>query len=357
MISSPLDPSRHPEIEHRRAEVLGRLDGRLPIRPKPLHHEKPESYLARALSRNFLSPNLSEYLFRKYREVYPEPADENLMAMIAERKGGLDPGFFQRVRPTPRPHPDGSTCNRCGHNFGEQYACRLCSAGEIVKIYPTIERNVCLRHQLWIAPGVHTALQPAVDPVAIGIERKFRKLVRTSRVDAPMLSALVDAYRRVRLVRNCTADQGFIMAGASYGSMVNLAQALTQSRFVAAFFDPRMTFYQSHSLLSSVVAMTTSNHAPGITQALWEQYRPVFLRVREWSAPGRRPMRWTGHDFGLNEQVLASWQPLPKSFEPFRRFMDVAQHEGIPGTQAKAVPVVTRQANATHARKPRGDAS
>lgn len=144
------------ELVDRKALVLERLDKRLPIRPRPLHRETPESYISRALRQNSLSATLNDFLIRKYREVYVDLPEKELIALIAERKGGLEPGFFERVRPSVRPHPDGGSCERCFHNFGEQFICRLCASGQIARQYSWIEQNVCLRHRLWIAPGVHT---------------------------------------------------------------------------------------------------------------------------------------------------------------------------------------------------------
>uniref|UniRef100_UPI003989F879 hypothetical protein n=1 Tax=Mycetocola sp. TaxID=1871042 RepID=UPI003989F879 len=220
----------------------------LPIRVRPADRETAENYLRRLYGANFLP---AEEERKNVNALVRAGVADRVTAreVLAEIRGGLTRGHFVRANAAGLEHCDGSSCSRCATGLHERYACKLCVGDEsAVRQYPHLDGNVCLRHKLWIAPGVGPASQQRVNNDSLRAERKFRRLVRERRVDAPRFAEMLSAFRRWEVA---TGNHD----GDHYGALVDIAGTIFAAAFQRRIFDPRIGFAEGYGLVEDAVRL------------------------------------------------------------------------------------------------------
>lgn len=281
----------------------------LPIRVRPGHRETAESYLQRLYEANLLPPGEQEKNVKAFVRT-GEADSATAREVLAEIRGGLYQGHFARSQVAGLEHHDGSSCPRCTTGLNERYACKACVGEESAVQYPHLDGNVCLRHKLWIAPGVVPAAQHRVGNDALRAERKFRRLVRTGRVDAVRFAELLSAFRRWGEAtgnRDCE----------HYGALVDIAGIILSAAFQRRIFDPRITYAEGYDLVEEAVRLHLQDNPVIVVDAIWAMLRPGHLLVRECLEYGRVLDDMDPHAFRPAIGRPGVFRPL----EPFARHL------------------------------------
>jgi len=302
-----------------------------PLAVRPLRYEVPKSYVRRLIDANYLPENIVGFLIDKARQENPSMPHDEALREVGEVCGGLQEGFFARVRPRSPAHPDGTRCDRCLTGMGTQYMCRKCAHGQVVEQYSLIAPNVCLKHRLWLGSGCFPMEQYEVEDDAIAGEKLYRRLASSGRIDAPLLMQLRSSFRVRSIQRGGERDDAHLLG------MMQVAAVITSPTFVLSFFDPKYNFSEARSILATHVGKVLPDEPDPVVASLWSFYRPMFLRIRRYQEGGQSSMLWTGHDYGLTTELVRRWSiPLLPS-EPFRRYYDHEPPAPVSSNQSAAL--------------------
>ncbi|GAA2056419.1 zinc-ribbon domain-containing protein [Leifsonia soli] len=287
----------------------------LPFTPRLRHHETFDSYSARYLAANFLDAAHQRQMMRWARPAYPDLKPHALWRRIVCEKTRIDEALFQ-YNPRELQHPDGTSCAGCRVGTGDQWMCRLCSAGETVELQPHLDNLVCTRHRIWVGSGATPEIQHVVGDDFVAAERIFQKLRRKGVVDATTL------WELVHVVDPSLADEAehHLMPAKPFPDAMRIWGLIASTSFAIRFFNPCQTYQSAHEYLAQQLERVGLGDVE-LVNRVWHYLRPTALAVREWVLGAGQLQTYWQHDFHLDPAVVHHWKSPARPLEPFSRYL------------------------------------
>lgn len=294
----------------------------LPIRPRLLALETPDSYLRALIAANHLSSAIKTELTRQAKQANPGIAGDEIYAIIAETKGRLQTGVFQQARNGMPKHDDHSQCPRCCLGIEHRYMCRLCSAGRTVEQYPHLKANVCTRHHLWVGPGTAPANQVKVGEGAVAADLIFQRLRNQKALDAPRYMELRAIFRRWSAADSRETASFEDLEPRLYPLMMATSVAVLRPAELKKILDPRATYASAYKMLHTALSKHVLRNTEVLTDAFWMLLRPAFLSVRERIESGHTPVSLDPHSIRIPDVSDLAINQVMRPLEPFSRYLD-----------------------------------